>query len=101
MQNLSSVDKLTSSAQIHKTSFGIIYIALIFDLCYAARGIHYVKKSFIKRTPGANVIKLFTAVSYDFLMSLSLASVSSLVHCLWAKPGAYLRVEHLEVSSIG
>jgi hypothetical protein len=66
MQNLSSVDKLTSSVQIHKTSFGIIYIALIFVLCYAARGTHYVKKSFIKRTPGANVIKLYTAVSYDF-----------------------------------
>jgi hypothetical protein len=40
--------------------------------------------------PGANVIKLFTAVSYK-KGCLSLASLSNLVHCLWARPGAYPR----------
>jgi hypothetical protein len=36
-------------------------------------------------------------ISYS---SLSLASLSSLVYCLWARPGAYPRVEHLKGSSI-
>jgi hypothetical protein len=54
-------------------------------------------------TPGANVIKLFTAVSYKFSQYAGvfvLPSLSSLVSCLWASPGAYLRVEHLKGSSI-
>jgi hypothetical protein len=29
-----------------------------------------------------------------------MASLSSLVYCLWARPGAYLIVEHLKGSSI-
>jgi hypothetical protein len=48
--------------------------------------------------PGRNFIKLFTAVYYTFLKKLtclSVAGLSSLVKCLWVRPGAYLRVEHL------
>ncbi len=30
-----------------------------------------------------------------------MASFNSLVYCLWAMPGAYLRVEHLEGTSLG
>jgi hypothetical protein len=29
---------------------------------------------------------------------LSLASLSSLVYCMWVRPGAYLRVKHLKGS---
>jgi hypothetical protein len=32
---------------------------------------------------------------------LSLASISSLVYCLWARQGAYPRVEYLKGSPIG
>jgi hypothetical protein len=32
---------------------------------------------------------------------LSLASLSSQVYCLWSRPGAYPRAEHLKGSSIG
>jgi hypothetical protein len=32
---------------------------------------------------------------------LSLASLSNLVYCLWARPGAYPIVEHPKGSSIG
>jgi hypothetical protein len=32
---------------------------------------------------------------------LSLASLSSLVYCLWTRTGAYSRMEHLKGSSIG
>jgi hypothetical protein len=32
---------------------------------------------------------------------LSLASLTSLVYCLWARPGAYPREEYLKGSSIG
>jgi hypothetical protein len=32
---------------------------------------------------------------------LLLASLSSLVYCLWARPGAYSRVEHLKGVSLG
>jgi len=50
--------------------------------------------------PGRNVIKLFKAAnSQMFVISqsvLSLASLSSLVYCLWARPGAYPRLEHLK-----
>jgi hypothetical protein len=45
-------------------------------------------KSYIILGPGANVIRLFTAVSYDFfnnkLECLLLTSLYTLVHCLWA-----------------
>ncbi len=34
------------------------------------------------------------------LECLSLASLSILVLCLWVRPGAYLRVEHLKVASL-
>ncbi len=47
--------------------------------------------------PGACVIKLITAVIYGLhnkLERLSLARLSSLV-CLWVRPRAYPRVEHL------
>ncbi len=55
---------------------------------------------------GANVIKLFTAVIYEFrnklerfrnkLERLCLASLSSLAECLRVRPGAYPRIEHLK-----
>ncbi len=35
------------------------------------------------------------------LECLSLASLSSLVYCLWVSLGAYLRVDHLKGSSLG
>ncbi len=35
------------------------------------------------------------------LECLCLASISSLVYCLFSKPGAYLSVEHLKYSSVG
>ena len=38
---------------------------------------------------------------HNKLECLSLASLSSLVYCLWARSGAYPRVEHLKNSSIG
>ncbi len=46
--------------------------------------------------PGANVLKLFTAVSHNKREHLFLASLSNLVQCLWVRPGAYPRVEHLK-----
>jgi hypothetical protein len=41
-------------------------ITLSFGSGYASRGVNYAEKNFSKLTPGANVVKLFTAVSYDF-----------------------------------
>jgi hypothetical protein len=35
---------------------------LKFDLGYAARGINYTEKSFMKLTTGANFIKVLTAI---------------------------------------
>jgi hypothetical protein len=35
------------------------------------------------------------------LVCLSLASLSSLVYCLWERPGAYTRVEYLKGASLG
>jgi hypothetical protein len=35
------------------------------------------------------------------LERLSLASLSSLVYCLWVKPGAYHSVEHQKGTSLG
>jgi len=49
--------------------------------------------SFITLATGPNVINLFTSVSYNFLNKLeclSMASLSSLVYCLWVRSGAYL-----------
>ncbi len=46
---------------------------------------------------GANVIKLFTTF-HNKLERLSLASLFSLVYCLWVPPGAYPRVERLKGS---
>jgi hypothetical protein len=42
------------------------HAALSFNSDYTNRGVNYTKKSFMKLTPGANVSKLFTAVSYKF-----------------------------------
>ncbi len=50
---------------------------------------------------GANAIKLFIAVSYHFSQHLSLASLSSLVLCLWVRPGAYPKVEYLKGVLLG
>jgi hypothetical protein len=47
------------------------------------------------RTSGPDVIKLFTSVIYDKPECLSLAIFSSLDECLWLKPGAHPRTEHL------
>jgi hypothetical protein len=62
-------------------------------------------KSFIVQAPGANVIKHFTAVKLttfcNKLERLFSASLSSLVYCLLARPGAYHGVKRLEGSSIG
>jgi hypothetical protein len=52
----------------------------------------------------ANVIKLFTVVSYNFyskLEQLPLAILSSLVYCLQVRPGAYPRVENQKGASLG
>jgi hypothetical protein len=55
-------------------------------------------------TPVANVIKLFSAIIYDFrnkLERLSLASLFSLVLCLrLVEAGAYPRVEHLNGATL-
>jgi hypothetical protein len=42
------------------------HIALSLDSGYATGGVYYGEKSFVKWTPGNNVIKLFTTVSYAF-----------------------------------
>ena len=51
--------------------------------------------------PEANVVKLITDTNYEFfcnkLECLLLASLSSLVYCLWARS----RVEHLRGVSLG
>ncbi len=52
-------------------------------------------------TLSQHIVKLFTAVSFrNKLVRLAPASLSSLVYSLWARPGAYHRVEHLIGSSI-
>ncbi len=61
-------------------------------------------KSFIVQAPVDNVIKLITAVIYGFcnkLECLSRASLSRIFECLWARPGAYPRVEDLKSVSHG
>jgi hypothetical protein len=65
--------------------------------------VNYDRKIFIILRPGANVIKLFTVVNYNFrdkLDCLLLVSLSRLVYCLWVRPGAYARVEHLKGASL-
>ncbi len=37
---------------------------------------------------------------HNKLECLSLATISSLVYCLWVRPGAHPRVEHLKCSSL-
>ncbi len=56
----------TTSGQFNKTFLGVIYSAIsilpsVMTLVsgYTARDINYAEKSFVKLTPGANVIKLF------------------------------------------
>ena len=54
--------------------------------------------------PMACIIKLFTAVIYEFfykLECLSLARLLSLIQYLWVRTRAYPRVEHLKGSSLG
>jgi hypothetical protein len=49
--------------------------------------------------PVTNVKKILRPYVTPFLYKLerlSLASLSSLVKCLWVRPGAYPRLEHLE-----
>ncbi len=41
-------------------------IAICLDSGCTTMGIHHAKKCFMKLTPVANVMKHFTAVSYDF-----------------------------------
>ncbi len=41
--------------------------SLRFDTGYDIRGVNYAEKSYMKLRPGANVIKLFTFVIYEFL----------------------------------
>ncbi len=68
------------------------------------QSVNYVCKMFVKLRTGAALIKLFMAVSHNFcnkLECLSLASLSSQVHYLGAKIGAYPRVEHLKGVSLG
>ncbi len=71
----------------------------------------------VANTPAYYIMELITAIKlcstiswgqcyktfYDRykLDCLSLASLSSFVNCLWARPGAYPRVQNLKVSSIG
>ncbi len=63
------------------------------------------KKGLLRRTPEPNVINLFFCREFTNirikLECLSLASLSSLVYSLWARPGVHPRVEHLKDSSIG
>ncbi len=47
------------------------------------------KKVFVVLTPGANVIKLFTAVSYEFSYKLEPLSQPSLMFAGTATAGAY------------
>jgi len=51
-------------------------------------------KCFIVQDSGLNVVKLSTVIFYE---CLTLASLSSLVSCLWVRPGAYPWVEHWKV----
>ncbi len=54
--------------------------------------------------PGINVIKLFCQLftnSCNKLVCLSVESHYSLVLCLWVRPGAFPRVEHLKEASLG
>ncbi len=53
------------------------------------------KKSLMGLVPGPNI----TCIRFK-LECLSLASLSSLV-CLWVRPGAYLRMEHLKGTVLG
>ncbi len=58
----------------------------------------------MKMHPGANVIKLFCPLftnSCNKLMCLSVESHYSLVLCLWVRPGAFPRMEHLKDASLG
>ena len=41
-------------------------VAPYFDYSYVVGGENYDEKSFIILSAGANVIKLFTTISYDF-----------------------------------
>ncbi len=60
-------------------------------------------KSFITKAPGANVMNFllpYFTNFHDKLECLSMASLSSLVCCLWARPGAYPTVEQIKGGSL-
>ncbi len=72
-------------------------------LTYFAIAVSYGRKMLMKLPPGTDVIKLFTAISYEFRNKLECSwkilnplnpcqAFQSLVHCLWLRPGAYHRV---------
>jgi hypothetical protein len=46
------------------------HIAVSGGSGYAAMGIHYTEKSFMKLSPGANFIKPFTAIIYAIFSKL-------------------------------
>jgi hypothetical protein len=60
---------------------------------------------FMIQAPVDNPVALFTPVRFmDFrnkLEYLSLASLSRIVYCLWARPGAYSTVENMKGASLG
>ncbi len=56
------------------------------------------KKSFMSLTPGANVIRDFTAVSYIFSFVLGKSFQPSLI--FEDIPGPYPRLEHLKGASL-
>jgi hypothetical protein len=55
------------------------------------------KKTFAALKSEPIVTKPFTAVIYE---CWSLEGLSSLVKCLWGRPGAYLGVDHLKGASL-
>jgi hypothetical protein len=62
------------------------------------------KKNQSNQSPGANVIKLFTAVSYDFSLKARafIPGKPFQPSLMFAgKAGAYPRVEHLQGASLG
>jgi hypothetical protein len=83
----------------------LFYAALSRILVKMWIGIEQVNENTDKQvTPGTNVIKPFFSVITNFRNKpecLSMASHSSLVYYLWARPGIYPIMKHLKGSSIG
>jgi hypothetical protein len=57
--------------------------------------VNHGQKSFITLGPGDNLIKNFIC-NLCKLECLSLASLSSIIKCLWIRPGASTGVKHLK-----